>query len=151
MKKILVAIDGSENSKRALMEAKNLAECMSSKVKIINVISKKPTIPNPKFSMNPKLDAKKSMDQMNLDRKYFESLSETLLREALIIFQDFSGEVTTAKITGNPALEIIKEAQEGNYDLIVMGSRGQGFFKNVLGSTTNKVLNNTDKNVLTVQ
>lgn len=151
MKKILVATDGSENSKRALVEAKNFAECMSSKVTIINVISKKPTIPNPTFSMNPKLDANKSMDQMNLDKKHFELLSEALLREALSIFQDFSGEVTTSKITGNPALEIIKEAQEGKYDLIVIGYRGQGFFKKMLGSTTSKVLNNTDKNVLIVQ
>lgn len=151
MKKILVATDGSENSKRALMEAKNLAESMSSRVTIINVITEKPIIPNPKFSINPKLIANKSMDQMNLDRKHFELLSETLLVNALNVFQDFPGEVTTVKRIGNPALEIIKEAQEGNYDLIVIGYRGEGFFKKILGSTTNKVLNNTDKNVLTVQ
>ena len=37
MKNILVATDGSENSRKALMKAKTLAECGGSKITIINV------------------------------------------------------------------------------------------------------------------
>ena len=45
-----------------------------------------------------------------------------------------------------------KEAKEGDYDLIVMGSRGQGAFsKALLGSVSKKVLNHAEKNVLIVK
>lgn len=148
MKKILVATDGSKCSQRAVKVAKDLAKCMNSKVKIINVI---PETVTPTFDgISSKSDAKIIMSQIELQKEYYESSSQELLDKAFKTFQDFSGEVTTTKITGNPALEIIKEAEEGNYDLIVMGCRGQGFFEKMLGSTTNKVLNNTDKKVLTV-
>lgn len=148
MKRILVATDGSDCSQRAVREAKKIAECMDSKVEIINVIPKRlmPTLQG----VSSKEQVDKILAEYKLENEYYEVLSKTLLDEALKIFEGFQGDVTTKNIVGDPAREIIKEAEEGNYDLIVMGCRGQGFFDTMIGSTTNKVLSNTDKKVLTV-
>lgn len=148
MKKILVATDGSKCSQEAVRVAKDLAECTGALVKIINVVPEQST---PKFdSVSSGTQAKEIMDHFKRQKEHSELLSNKILDEALKEFEGFLGEVTAEKITGEPAMEIIKEAEEGNYDLIVMGCRAHGFFERMIGSTTNKVLNYTDKKVLTV-
>lgn len=53
---------------------------------------------------------------------------------------------------GDPAQEICIQSKYENYDLIVMGSRGIGQFKELmLGSVSHKVLHNTDCPVLIVK
>lgn len=138
MKSILVATDGSENSKKALMEAKILAKWSDSKITIINVESNIP--------------AYIQGDQVDTITKSATEHQNEILEEALKIFQDFSGEVDIVRRKGKEGEEIIKEAEKEDYDLIVMGSRGQGgFFRAILGSTTNKVLNHVSKNILIIK
>ena len=67
-------------------------------------------------------------------------------------FDDFEGKVNTLLKAGDPADVIIKEAEEGEYDILVMGSRGLGTFSRaMLGSVSNKVLNHVGINVLVVR
>lgn len=138
MEKILVATDGSENSNDALIVARSLAEGIGSKVTIINV--------------RANLPAYVQGEQVN---SIIESVTEhqkKILEEALIIFQDYSDEVDTIGRKGEAGEIIIKEAERGNYDLIIMGSRGEGgFSKAILGSISNKVLNHIKKDVLIVK
>lgn len=138
MKSILVATDGSENSKKALMQAKNLAKHLGSKVTIINVAADLP--------------AYVQGEHIYPIKKYAIKHQNEILEEALKIFQDHSGEVDTVIGKGKEGEAIIKEAEEGDYDLIIMGNRGRGtFFRAILGSTSNKVLNNVSKNVLIIK
>lgn len=141
MKNILVATDGSETSNKALMEARKLAECMGSKVSIINVASDLVAHP---YLMNREYGIKTNEDLMKLGKE--------LLAESLKIFEGFTGVVDTIIKSGDAGREIIAEAERGDYDLIVMGNRGLGAFSRVmLGSVSNKVLNHVEIPVLIVR
>jgi nucleotide-binding universal stress UspA family protein len=55
-------------------------------------------------------------------------------------------------VQGDPALTICKAAKESGYDLIVMGSRGLGRFKEaVLGSVSHTVIQHSPCPVLIVK
>lgn len=139
MKKILVPVDGSDNSKRALIEAKKLAEYTGGEVTIFTVVenlNRYPSIGNPPIASD-----------------YLpESDSKEVLKDSLTLFEDFQGEVNTKLTKGNPADEILREAESGEYDLILMGSRGLGAFSRaILGSVCNKVLNHSEVTVSIVK
>lgn len=141
MNKILVATDGSETSNKALRETRKLAESMGSKVTIINVASDLVAHP---YLMNREYGIKTNEDLMKLGKE--------LLNESLKIFEGFVGEVETIIRSGDAGREIIEEAEKGDYDLVVMGSRGLGAFSRaMLGSVSNKVLNHINTTVLIVR
>ena len=53
---------------------------------------------------------------------------------------------------GDPAIEICRVAKEGRFDLVVIGSHGSGFFKQVLlGSVSHHVLHHAPCPVLVVR
>ena len=140
-KKILVAVDGSENSKRALLEAKKYGEGFSGDITILSVV--KPMVPGHYSYLKPPTPE---------DNKVLEDASKFLLQESLKAFDGYSGDVEAKLRRGNPADEILREAEEEGYDLIVMGSRGLGVFsRSFLGSVSNKVLNHADTNILIIR
>lgn len=140
-KKILVAVDGSKNAKRALSEAKRYAKMTDAEVTILNVLEHT-------FALHYN-SSKNSQAGEELSR---EETGETILKEALQYFDDFEGEVHTSLRNGYPASELLEEAEDGNFDLIIMGSRGLGAFsRTFLGSVSNKVLNYSDADVLIVR
>ncbi len=52
--------------------------------------------------------------------------------------------VNTALLQCDPALEILDFTHSEKYDVIIMGSRGMGHFKElVLGSVSNKILHHS--------
>ena len=144
MENILVATDGSKTANQALIEARKLAQCTGAKVKIIHVIS---------HSLIPLyIDTHEQMELYNSIVEQEEEASQMLLDDALKTFEGFTGEVSTVSRSGYAAQEIIKEATEGNHDLIIMGNRGLGTLSRaMLGSVANKVLNNSKKKVLIIQ
>lgn len=138
--KILVAVDGSKNSERALIEARKQAEYADGEITILTVM-KPLAIP---YYGNAEL--------AKVDNENIEIAKQEILDVALENLEDFAGEIKTKLRKGNPGDEILEEADEGAYDLIVMGSRGLGAFsRTILGSVSNKVLNHTKINVLTVK
>ena len=55
-------------------------------------------------------------------------------------------------VHGDPAIEICRVAKEGRFDLVVIGSHGSGFFKQVLlGSVSHHVLHHAPCPVLVVR
>lgn len=137
MKKILVPIDGSENSLKALLEAKKLASAFHSDITILNVVD------TTKFFM---ADYNVAMVTQNVEH------SKVLLKESLENFKDCECNVDVIHKVGDASNEIIKLAEEGNYDLVIMGSRGLGgFSRALLGSVSHKVLSHIDKTVLIVK
>ena len=141
MKKILVAVDGSEYSKRALLKAKEIATAMGSEVTIFNVIS---TYKDHLFVQN--LELKEEIGRISM------KASEDALRASKEIFADFNGVVTTSHVSGDPAEKIINMAEEGNFDLVIMGSRGSGLFtRTLLGSVSDKVVHHVNTSVMIVK
>ena len=141
MKKILVTTDGSENSERALIEAKEYAKCTGGEVTILTIVEYLVIQPyvSVEYPVMP-------------DNEELEHVGESVLENSLKLFDNFKGEVKTKLRRGNPADQIIREADSEDYDLIIMGSKGLGTFsRTILGSVSNKVLNNSKKNILIVK
>ncbi len=145
MKKILVTTDGSNNAEKALLETKEFAKVLNLKVVILNVIDD--VILSPYASPYSSIQYN-SIQAENALRK----LSQKILDEALTLFDDFDGEVETKIKKGDPADVIIEEAEDEDYEYVVMGSRGLGTFSRaILGSVSSRVLNHTKTNVLIVK
>lgn len=138
--KVLVAIDGSNNSKRAVLEAKQFGECIGAEITILTVMKPLSTT----YYGNIELS--------KVDDENIEKSKQAILDEALKKFKDYPHEVQTKLRKGNAADEILEEAEEGAYNLIVMGSRGLGAFsRTILGSVSNKVLNHSSTDILTIR
>lgn len=141
MKKILVPIDGSENSKDAMLKAKELAIKLGSDITIINVIS-------------PMNDYKHfhNKDLYREDERVLLRETNSLLESSKEYFDDFPGKVESLYKRGDTVEEIIKYAEEENFDLVVMGSRGLGTFTGtLLGSVSDKVIHHINTSVLIVK
>ncbi len=147
--KLLVCFDGSEPSKRAITKAHELtANCGFNKVTILHAYQDNYWIslgdgyaPSP--DMLKKLeDHEKSQIQEK----------EEEIRKISKIFDDTEALVDIKTIHGHPAKVITKVAEEGNYDLIIIGSRGLGTVrKAVLGSVSNAVMQGTHVSVMVVK
>ena len=94
MKKVLVPIDGSDNSKRALIEAKNYAQCIDGEITILTVIETLGRYTTVGYQLLP------------IDNK-MKDLSQSLLENALELMDDFKGKKVSKLRKGNPADEII--------------------------------------------
>ena len=141
MKKILVPIDGSGNSKKALLKAKELGTLYNSEIVILNVVK---DIVSHMYPASQQYSIETS--------EVLVELGKRLLEIALESFEGYPGVVETKLKRGNPGKEIIEEVNENDYDLVVIGSRGLGAFSRVfLGSVSNKVANHVNVNVLIVK
>ena len=120
MKKILVATDGSKYSQKALFKAKQMATDMGSEVTALSVVSPDYLLGESNFSQS--IEFEKAKEKAKIE------MGENILKEAEEIFSDFKGEFSTVFKTGDVVDEIIKLAEEGDYDLLIMGSRGLGVF-----------------------
>lgn len=129
MKKILVATDGSEHSQKTIEETAKLANSLDGEVTVVTVMEDAPNL----AYIVPSDTIKK------IEENYKDS-SKKILENAEISFKEKGVDVKTKLVKGHPADEICRMANEGNFDLIVLGSRGLGGFKElILGSVSNKV------------
>lgn len=141
MKKILVPIDGSDNSMKALYKAKELGTYTIADITIL-------------FVVNDLKNHPYAIDRAYLERLRGEAVNQSnkLVEGAKKHFEDYPGNVETKVRTGVVEVEILDQAKNGGYDLIIMGSRGLGrFAKTVLGSISQKVVHNADVSVLLVK
>ncbi len=145
MKKILIPVDGSDYSKRAVKKGAEVAKAFDSEVILLNVIDLKFAIPSQatiKFS---------SAYDVLMDRS--RDNSKKLLEEAKDLLKGVAKDVKTEIIEGDSSISIIRYLEKNDIDLIIMGSQGvSGGLKGLLiGSVTNKVLHNTHVPVLVVK
>jgi len=134
---ILVPLDGSEYSQKALLQACDLAKNFQSNLILIYVVDK------PR-SLNL-LDRK---EYLGILRKFGDKVlvkgRETAKKEGL--------DVTTIMKEGNITNEIVKIAKIKNCNLIIVGNKGLGatarFF---LGSVSNKLANSSPCSILIVK
>lgn len=141
MKKILVPVDGSTNSKLALEKAKELVKMGNGQVTVVTIIK----------DLAAQLYNLENKDKQEI-RNVFAKQGKEILKEGIEVFKDCPGVIESLLINGDPAQEIIKLAETGDYDLIVMGSRGlNAFSRLMIGSVSNKVLNHVNISVLIVK
>lgn len=137
-KKILVPVDGSDNSLKAVTHAGYLASSLKCEVGLLNVI----VIPNDIYlyghpghlyiSNTPN----ESIEIIKENASKVILKARKLLPEGIVV-KDFI-------VQGSPGETITQFAQENNYNLIIIGSRGLGLIKGVLmGSVSTYVVHNT--------
>jgi nucleotide-binding universal stress UspA family protein len=105
MKKILVAYDGGEPAHRALDLASELARVFDATVSVVSVV---PVHPG-RFPVDPWDDT---------------SVHAQELLEARRMMREKGIEVELVEPSGDPARTIERIAEEGAFDMIVVGSRG---------------------------
>ena len=136
IKKILVPLDGSENSFRGLDAAIYQAQKNEAEITGINVIPKVSEMFENRPPNSP-VGQKEAKDIMN-EAKKRSSKNNIKFQEKII--------------AGSPGKDIVKFAEENNFDLITIGARGIGSVKEAfLGSVSHHVSNKTKIPVLIVK
>lgn len=139
---ILVPIDGSKISERAVKTARELGSKLNAKLIILTVIPETSIFEQYPTNFPYTLE----IDKANTER------AEFVLSDIEEELKDYDGEVETFYTSGNPSEQIVKFAEEKNANLIVMGNRGLGAFsRTLLGSVSNKVINHSKVSVLVVK
>jgi nucleotide-binding universal stress UspA family protein len=154
-KNILVPYDGSDPALDALAAAEELVDGVEdAHITILNVIASSDV--NPKFgSDNPFWS---SADLMGYDEyknymvKVIDSAKASLTENVKDYLDRLGDKASIDVITYPSAARGISEyAHDHNIDLIIMGRRGLGALRGMLGSVSYSVLGSADVPVLTVR
>jgi nucleotide-binding universal stress UspA family protein len=144
-KKILLPIDGSENSKKATNYVLELAKKFNSKVYILN------SYEMPAIAMAPPAGAV-SHYRLNAEiEQNLKEYSQKILDECKKIFIDNNIDVDALMLKGEAGPRIVESAEEYECDLVVIGNRGLGSVKSVLlGSVSNYVVHHVKSPILLI-
>ncbi|KUO51202.1 MAG: hypothetical protein APF76_17080 [Desulfitibacter sp. BRH_c19] len=129
--KILLAVDGSENSQRAAEKALEFANQLPVKITVISVLT----------------DFIPSILELS-KKKYYENLveshkrhNEDILDRYKNFFKENNVEAEVLSRFGPPVEEICKEAEKGQYSFLIIGSRGlSNLKKTVMGSVSYNIV-----------
>jgi nucleotide-binding universal stress UspA family protein len=143
-KKILVATDGSQQSRNAASQAAALARDLSAEVEVFAVAVIQP------------MYGGLHIGAVGLEGMEDEAqkAAEMAVADTAEVFGEQGIEVRTvvSVAMGNPAAAICQEAEDWGADLIVVGSRGLGRASSlILGSVSQEVVHSSSKPVLVVR
>ena len=138
-KRILVAYDGSEGSKLALLTALTLGKELGSEICAISVEGK---LPRYAATLG-------EVDEVEQERHaYYDRIQS----EAVQLANRHDVNLGTIVAPGSPAETIVKYAQEGDYDIIVTGHKGHSrLHEYLVGATTDRVAHLAPCSVLIVR
>ncbi|HBV96777.1 MAG: universal stress protein UspA [Peptococcaceae bacterium BICA1-7] len=143
-KKVLVPLDGSIRANLAAEHAMDLAKTMKAEVMFLHVI---PALPPYVNSYSDRLGG--AYQQIHDE---LEATGREIMEKAKKDFENSGVSLEVKVLWGNPAMEICREAKEGRFDLVIMGSRGLGEIKGYLmGSISNRVVRHASCPVLVVR
>lgn len=136
---ILVAVDGSRHSDRALMQAIDLAQSEHSRLTLMTAVTELP----PTTYLTAGGVTGTLIEETRAE-------AEEILRRARDRVPD-DLPVTTLLTEQPIRLALIRQIKEGNHDLVVMGSRGRGAVRaTLLGSVSHYILHHSSVPVLIV-
>lgn len=154
-KKVLVPFDDSESSQRALQNALQLVDGIEgAQITILKVVewhdynaetfkiaSRMSGVQGDSFDMSSITAVSDEAEQEEIER----------IREETSDIVGDASNVQIAIVNGSPHDTIVAYASDLDYDCIVMGHRGMGVIRGVLGSVAYSVLQKTTKPVLVVK
>jgi nucleotide-binding universal stress UspA family protein len=133
MKRILVAYDGGEPAKRALETAAELAKKFEATISVVSVV--------------PVYGGRIGMDVWDDPQVHEHELAEA---RSLLALQGIEAELLEP--IGEPAHSIERIARDGEYDTVVVGSRGLGALSRLLqGSVSAHVATHAEATVVVVR
>jgi nucleotide-binding universal stress UspA family protein len=130
-KRILIATDGSDKSRKAAEEGVELAKALGAEIIALNVVNE--------------VVIASAVRQLGSDKKEVEDKLMAAGKKAVDAIQKMAADqgvkVDAIVRTGAPANVVIDMAAANNADLIIMGSHGEsGASKLLIGSVVQKVL-----------
>lgn len=149
-KKILVPLDGSEHSMRALDIAIQIAKKFEGKITLIHVysVSVRPVVVPEPATLAPGVPMMAPAEYSRV-AEAVKAAGERILAEGVERARAQGVEVETMLREGHTVQEIVKAAKEGEFNLIVMGARGLSRIKEIiLGSVSDGVIRNAPCPVL---
>lgn len=153
---VVVAYDGSGQALQAVRKAHEIAQLNEGiKVHIVYIT----THPNAQLpanfnsaSFDPQQYLLSVDDIMDLYNKTIDEETETVKKGIGDTFDDMESQVSIDVVPGyTPAADLLAFAKKIDADLIVMGSRGLGAIRGVLGSVSYAVLRESEIPVLVVK
>ena len=136
--KILVAVDHSEVSDRALDSARDLALLSKGEVWVLHLREREVAVKTSVSLSDESMDEASAAVAAAVDKLIAAGVKA-------------HGDVGTT-LFGYAARNIIDDAKEHDVDVIVMGSRGRGDLAGlILGSTAHKVIHLADRPILIVR
>jgi nucleotide-binding universal stress UspA family protein len=130
--KILVPVDGSDNSYRALEAALVLSEKLGSNISVVNVMEQVPIT---------HIESEKLLSEL---LEAYKKENQEILSKCSDIARQKGIAIKTVLLHGNPAPVILDYSKKENFDLVIMGSRGMGKFKElIIGSVSSKIVHHS--------
>lgn len=152
--KILVPLDGSEHSLRALNIAAQIADKFKGKLSLVHVyqVGVVPIVmPEPTTVTPPGVPVTTPMEVSRMTEAAREA-GDRILKDAEENVKETGVEMEKLLVEGHVVQEIIRTAKEGGFDLIVIGARGISHIRELLlGSVTDGVIHHVSCPVLVVK
>jgi len=147
LSKILVPLDGSDNSKRALLEATFLASLSKASITGIYIISSE----NESKSFIESLKPLSTLEEKNYTGKQL-SEANGIMGEAKQMCEENNVDFEGIAAKGTPGPKIIQYSQDKEFDHIVIGMTGKGHVGEVLlGSVSYHVIHHANLPVTVVK
>jgi nucleotide-binding universal stress UspA family protein len=144
---VLVAMDGSEDSFRAVRFLQSLGLPRQTKVRLLSVVEQIRYPSSAPQSVHGQIV--RMLKELEAERR---GELEKVLEQAASHLDDKITRVTRSTPTGNPADEIVATADDRDADLVVVGARGLGgMARLLLGSVSERVLRHARCPVLIVK
>ena len=141
--KILVPVDGSEISFRALEAALFLAKKLGSDITTIHITEDIPLT---------YIDSEKLLNNLTEISMACKSRGQEILTKCSEIAIKNELTINTVLLQGNPATIVVDYSENGKYDIVIMGSHGMGKFKKlILGSVSSKVIHHSSCPVMIIR
>jgi nucleotide-binding universal stress UspA family protein len=149
MERILLAVDGSEHSRRAASVAGELSSCLRVPVFVLHVVPERVFVPTQGLAEEYAQIERIDLSHQNI----LEAAGHNVANDAAARVRQAEGKVDGEEVViGDPAREIVAAAERLDTDWIVMGRRGLGDVGGLLmGSVSHKVGHLTDKTLVTTQ
>ncbi|MBG0763405.1 MAG: universal stress protein [Tissierellales bacterium] len=142
MKKILMPVERYQNEYDVIDAAVEIAKNCGSTITLFYVDNSKVVFSQ--MQNDTYVDIEKIMTTMKDDDSTLESIAEKYNEKGI--------KTEVKEVVGDPAAEIINEAENGDYDLIIMRTHGMKATRRFLmGSVTNKVVHHINKPILVVR
>jgi len=139
IKKILIPVDGSESSKKALEMAIALAKASKASLTILEVIEEFGPLPGYYEASPAGQDRVKWVSEQRFE-KIHPILDSTDVKWDRLVAEGYAADV------------IIQTAEKGKYDMIVIGSRGHSAIGRFLvGSVSDRVVHHSPCSVTVVR
>ncbi len=150
--KILVGLDGSKNSEKAVDTALEIADKFSASVVLLNVFQAPPEFDyNSNLFQQSQIAGQTQVSMGYLSINEFRKVHETVLSKAIerAIKLKPNLKITAQLNEGDTSSQIIETAAKGEFDLVVLGHKGEGKIKELfLGSTSERVAQHAKCSVL---